>query len=460
MSWIRGLSIRTRITVGTLVVALLVSAVAGLLLRLNVQSIVHATTVQLLEGDSAPFEAAIRRDSSSPQVTAGEGQLVALVDPTGHITQANLPDSLSDRIAQLERFGDDPHQVSTKATDYLMLREAVKTSAGRWQIIVARSLEPGKLVIDRLGITLLVGALVLFLVFGVASWLLSGFALRPVSRMRREAERLARDSSFGSLPVGPARDELAELATTLNALIDRNREVLEREHQMLSDASHELRTPLAVLIAQLDEAVRAATNAAEQETLVLGARVTARRLSHLATNLLELSQLEAGATTVSSTWPELVRELSRSIDTARVLAEPQGIGVDFDVADALAASVFPVSAVNFGRVVDNLLANAVAASGGSGVVHVDLATDDDGLTLSVRDHGPGMPESFIAIAFDRFTRPDVARERTTGGSGLGLAIIAAIVSAAGGTCAITNDSPGLSVSVSIPYQRGRSASSE
>lgn len=460
MSWIRGLSIRTRITLGTLMVAIVVSVVASLLLQANVRSIVHATTDQLLEGDSAPFEAAIRRDPSSPQVTAGERQLVALVMPNGRTSLSNLPDRLESRLPKLLTIGEKPREVSIGATTYLVRREAVQTTSGKWQIVVARSLEPANLVMNQLGVTLIIGALVLFLIFGVASWALSGIALRPVSRMRVEAERLAKNGSFGLLPVGPARDELADLASTLNSLIERNRQTLERERQLLSDASHELRTPLAVLIAQLDEATSPLAGTAEQGSLVAGARTTALRLSHLAINLLELSRLEAGPGSTTSTWSELARELSTSIDTARVLAEPQGIGVDFEISDAPANATFKLSGVSFGRVVDNLLSNAVAASPSTETVHVDLSADADGLILTVRDHGPGMPEDFIPIAFDRFTRPDIARERTTGGGGLGLAIVAAIVSAANGEIALNNTPPGLTVAVSIPYQRMRSTSSD
>jgi signal transduction histidine kinase len=450
--WIRGLSIRTRITLGTLAIALVVSAVAGLLLQLRVEAIVHETTVQLLDDDSAPFEAAIRKSPVDPQLEAGEGQLVAVVDPSGKTALSNLPDSLQDIYTKLKQFHRSPRAVSNDGKQYLVTNERVRTDAGKWNVIVARSLEPGDLVVNQLRLTLLTGALALFLVFGIASWILSGAALRPVSRMRRQAELLDREGrpSGESLPVGPARDELAALAATLNDFLARNRQTMDRERQMISDASHELRTPLAILSAQLDEAVSDARDENDVRRPVERAQATARRLSRLATNLLELSQLEAGTGSSTSPWSELSLETAAAIDRARTLGQPRRVLVDFEISEANPDSAYPVAAPTFGRLIDNLLANAIIASPERSTVRLDLSETANGLALVVTDEGPGMPDAFMPIAFDRFTRPDDARQRNGGGSGLGLAIVAAIVTASRGAIALRNTLPGLEVSVQIP----------
>ena len=452
MKWIRGLSIRTRITLGTLVVALLLSAVASLLLELDVENIVRQTTVQLIEGDLSPLEAAIRADPENPQLSRGEGQLVAVLRPDGTVVKSNLPDSLRDEYPRLKRLHQRPTEISHDGRQYLVSNEGVRTDDGTWRIIVARSLEPGNLVLGRLRLTLLVGAVVLFLIFGAASWILSGAALRPVTRMRKQAELVGRDPKLSgeSLPVGPARDELAALATTLNDLLDRNRKTAIRERQMISDASHELRTPLAILVAQLDEAVSGAGRGEDVVAKVDQAQATARRLSGLATNLLELSQLEARGAMRRSTWSELTLETAASIDRARLLAEPHHVVVDFEVADDGGDSEWRIDATNFGRLIDNLLTNAIRASPERGSVMLHLDRVSAGLQLVVTDGGPGLPEAFIPIAFDRFTRPDDARTRRSGGSGLGLAIVAAIVSTSGGEVELQNIDPGLRVVVTLP----------
>jgi two-component system OmpR family sensor kinase len=449
--WLDGLSIRWRITAGTLVVAVVVAGVAGLLLRFEVATIIRNSTVQLLHTDTAPLEARIKATPTDPDIRAGEGQLVAIVEPSGTVVTSNLPDRLSDRVATLLRLrGGDPTQEGTDGAGYLVLTERVNTTHGQWRIVVARSLAPGQLVLNSLGLTFVIGALVLVATFGVTSWLLSGLSLRPVSRMRLEAERLGGEASQGSLPVGPARDELAALATTLNEFLDRTRASVDRERQMIADASHELRTPLAVLMAQLDEAVRSARDDGPEKKLIQNVSVTARRLTTLTTNLLELSKLDAGQSTASASWDELVRELSESTDRARMLGQARSVPVDFEIGTADGDERYPVGAASFGRLVDNLFANAISASDAGATVQARLARDASGIVLEVADNGVGMPEDFIDIAFDRFTRPDAARPATAGGSGLGLAIVAAIVASAHGSVSIENRYPGVCVTARFP----------
>jgi signal transduction histidine kinase len=449
-SWTDGVTIRTRITAGTLAVALVVSAIAAVLLYADVSSIVHDSTVQLLHNDLAPLQAAIGRSPTDPDIRAGQDQLAALINPSGHVVVSNLPDSLEDRLHELRRLPGAPRQIGSGRDAYLVDVESIPTADGSWKAIVARSLRPGSLVLQQLGATLSIGALVLFASLGAASWVLSGAALRPVSRMRREAQRLGSADATGTLPVGRARDELAALAVTLNDFLDRNRQSVERERQMVSDASHELRTPLAVLVAQLDEAARVKGDRAAQVRAITGAAQTAARLSRLTTNLLELSQLDANNQESASTWSELSHELSQSIDRARIVAHPRSVVVDFEVGDGDDSREFGVSATNFGRLADNLLANSIAASPENGSVTASMTMAASGLQLVVQDEGPGMPEAFIPIAFDRFSRPDEARPAYDGGSGLGLAIVAAIVARARGRVELTNLTPGLRVTVILP----------
>jgi two-component system, OmpR family, sensor kinase len=449
-NWVNGFTIRARITAGTLAIGLVVSAIAGLILYADVASIIHSSTIELLQNDLAALEVAVKRAPTDPDTRAGEGQLAALISPAGKAVDSNLPDSLKDRLDQLSRLPRGAHSIGSASHRYLVMTEAIPSPDGVWTAIVARSRQPGDLVLGRLGTTLLVGTLALFVSFGFASWILSGAALRPVSRMRREAERLGGLGTTGMLPVGTARDELAALAVTLNEFLDRNRQSIDRERQMVSDASHELRTPLAVLIAQLDEASRIGGSRTEQLRALANASETAGRLSRLTTNLLELSKLDAAGLASDSAWSELANELARSTDRARILAQSKTIEVDFEVADSDGAGRFDVSAANFGRLIDNLLMNSIAASPEDGVVHTTMSMAGSNLRLAVVDGGTGVPENFIPIAFDRFSRASVVRSTHDSGSGLGLAIVAAIVRQAHGSIEMRNQRPGLVVQITIP----------
>jgi len=220
---------------------------------------------------------------------------------------------------------------------------------------------------------------------------------------------------------------------------------------MVSDAAHELRTPLAALTTQLELAHGDAGDADALATHLRGAEASVERLSSLATNLLELNRLEADAGHVGQAHTsELVTELMGGIDRARMLALPRStqIGFELEVGDGeLGYGMDPQA---FGRVADNLLANAVAAVGAGGSVDAELSQDAAGITLAIVDDGPGMPESFLAQAFERFSRPDRGRTTAAGGSGLGLALVHALVTAAGGTVALRNRHPGFEVVVRLP----------
>ena len=124
--------------------------------------------------------------------------------------------------------------------------------------------------------------------------------------------------------------------------------------------------------------------------------------------------------------------------------------VGFELRNTDRDKPYGVDPQSFGRIAENLLANAVAAIPLRGSVTATLEQTPSDLILTVADTGPGMDEEFIPRAFERFTRPDDSRTATTGGSGLGLALVRAIATAAGGTATLANSHPGLTVTVTLP----------
>jgi signal transduction histidine kinase len=146
----------------------------------------------------------------------------------------------------------------------------------------------------------------------------------------------------------------------------------------------------------------------------------------------------------------LVTELMASVDRARMLGLSRAVEVGFTVESRDDLARFALGTDGFSRLLDNLLSNSISAVGGGGAVFVTFLQTGDELILTVRDDGPGMPESFISQAFDRFSRPDDSRTSSTGGSGLGLALVAAIAKDANGRVELANVRPGLLVTVTIP----------
>ncbi|HEY8281119.1 MAG TPA: HAMP domain-containing sensor histidine kinase, partial [Leifsonia sp.] len=209
---------------------------------------------------------------------------------------------------------------------------------------------------------------------------------------------------------------------------------------------------------------------------------TALRLGQLANNLLELSRIEAGPSRGRIDWRTMTDELADAIDRARLIAassddEGAPISIDFDYSPRRIRSTARVglSPTDFGRILDNLLGNAITAIAGARAdrtrvharpgtgpdaeppdectVSAELVADGGTVTLTVADSGPGMPEAFIPVALDRFTRADGARTGHSGG-GLGLAIVQALAGSAGGTVTLENrPEGGLLVTVRLPLSQ-------
>ncbi|WP_349898120.1 sensor histidine kinase [Parafrigoribacterium soli] len=450
MTLLSRLSIRWRITLGSLLIAAVFFGGAGAVFRLQVDSILHRTASTLLANDAEQFENSLLKNGGAAVDEPGRGQLVAVVSPTGVVEVDTLPRMLAVRLDSLLNFDTTVHTIEGKDDSYLVRNAAVKTKVGTWHVVTARNQEAFTILLDQLSIALLVAAGLLLVGFGVASWLLTAAALRPVTRMRRQAEVLSARGSTEPLATGPARDELSALATTLNEFILQLRLAAERERQMVSDASHELRTPIAILKTQLELAHLAAGDAVALEAEISAAEHSVERLARLANGLLELSQVQAGSPDVASPFETLAAELASSVDRARLLAASTNITVDFEITGDVEPLDYPLATENFGRLVRNLTANAITALGELGSVRVGLSQSGTALVLTVSDDGPGMPPDFIPAAFDRFSRPDEARNAEAGG-GLGLAIVHSIVTAAGGTVVLENQAAGgLRVTVTVP----------
>ncbi|MBH0025121.1 cell wall metabolism sensor histidine kinase WalK [Salinibacterium sp. SWN248] len=458
------LSIRARITLGSVAAATILLLVALVVVRIAVQDILTEADRSLATSDLTPFVADITANPDESVDDPGTGVLVYITDPNADVQVNTLPRGITKEVTRtdpsdtsivVQDDGSDHADDEGKATDdddapsFVVAGRTLTTDAGTWQLWAARSTAASQLALHGLDRILIVAGVVLLLGFGLASWGLASAALRPVNAMRRKAEQLSGDTDT-ALPVGGADDELAALATTLNAFLARLRASTDREKQMVSDAAHELRTPLAALTTQLELAHADFGNAEALAVQVTAAEASVDRLTSLATNLLELSRIETEASTATASAGQLVDEFTGSIDRARLLGMAKAARVDFTCSAVDEDARFRIGAQSFGRLVDNLLSNAIAAISTGGGILAALSIEVDGLHLEVTDDGPGMPEQFLPIAFDRFSRPDVSRTGATGGSGLGLALVQAIATAAGGSATVDNTGDGLRATVLIP----------
>lgn len=280
-----------------------------------------------------------------------------------------------------------------------------------------------------------------------AVWALAGVALRPVERLRAEAQALAFGIDGRRLPVPATNDEIQDLAETLNAMLERLEQALERERRFVDDASHELRTPLAVLKTQLELALRKARTADELTDAVRSATEEVASLATLAENLLILARADRGMLPTRRTRVD-VTELAEHVcagfepraDELGITLRAEGLGPVWSNADPLLLR----------QALSNLIQNALTHTPRGGEVTVTARTQAGEVRLVVDDSGPGFDAELLPQAFDPFTQADGARSRSSG-TGLGLAIVRAIAQAHGGWVTATNrDGEGASVAIGIP----------
>jgi two-component system, OmpR family, sensor kinase len=442
------LSIRARITGGSLLIAIVVAVVAGIIIDSQVERIVHEGTVAVLESDSEPYVVALRDQPGSDFDAPGPSQHVAVVAPDGTTSLDTLPKGLREQRSELVT-DRAPSTETVDGTTYVVLSRTVEVDGEDWHVIAARNATEESTVLGQMRL-LVIGGLALVLVgVGVSAWWLTTASLAPVGRMRRSAEQLSAAPSGELLPVGPPEDEIAQLARTLNELIARLRAASQRERQLVSDASHELRTPLAILSARLQLAAAEGSTPDDVRADLAGARRDVARLSSLVASLLDLSAIEAGdRPAATATARDLEREAVEASDRARFRLTGTEVDVRYDgLGEAVGATTFGIDAEDFGRLIDNLTGNAMQAMGASGALGIRLERTPGGVRLTVSDTGGGLDPEFAPHAFERFSRSDASRS-TGSGVGLGLAITDAIVRHAGGTVRLDN-SPGVGLAVIV-----------
>jgi two-component system sensor histidine kinase CpxA len=291
---------------------------------------------------------------------------------------------------------------------------------------------------------------VALLVSGLICYLLTRYLTAPILRLRAASQQLASGdlSTRAAARLESRHDELGDLVRDFNAMASRIEELVSRQRQLISDVSHELRSPLARLFVALDlgRERKGSDPAFDQMEKDIGL------LNEMIGRLLAVARLDSSAPQVamsSVNLTEIVSQIVRDADFESrercghlVLTAHDQIFVQGD-AKLLKSAI------------ENLVRNAIAYTDPATSIEVRLQSERRSsasfVRLTVRDYGPGVPESELVKIFQPFYRVSDARDRQSGGAGLGLAIAERVIRVHGGTIRAENVAPrGLQVEILLP----------
>jgi two-component system sensor histidine kinase CpxA len=290
----------------------------------------------------------------------------------------------------------------------------------------------------------------LALVVGGLSLWLARYLSAPVGSLRRATQDLSAGdlSARVGVPVNRRRDEIGELARDFDAMAARIEGLVGSQRRLLRDVSHELRSPLARLTVALQLA-RDREGARAAEALDRIERETGR-LDDLIGQLLLLERLEARVPDAEPADLDLRELLNEVVDDASFEAAATNREV---ILDAPSPCRICGHIALLRSALDNVLRNGVRHTADGTAVEVILGCREKDVVVTIRDHGPGVPEEHLDSVFEPFARVADARERSTGGVGLGLAIARRAVEVHGGIVTAHNHPDGgLEVSLALPIR--------
>ena len=253
-----------------------------------------------------------------------------------------------------------------------------------------------------------------------AGFLVARAALRPVRRLSDTAEHVRTTQDLSRRIDATGKDELGQLATTFNAMLESLDEAAKRQRQLVQDASHELRTPLTSLRTNIEVLATSDELPADERTQLLGDVV--EQLTEMTALIGELTELARGEEQ-RPPFEDVRLDLVAEDAIRRTSRNHPDVPIDADLAPTTAVGM----PATLERAFANLLDNAAKWSPAGAHVEVQLRDGE----LVVRDHGPGIAEDDLPHVFERFYRATAARGMP--GSGLGLAIVRQVAEAHGGT---------------------------
>jgi signal transduction histidine kinase len=274
----------------------------------------------------------------------------------------------------------------------------------------------------------------------LGGWFFSGSALNPIKHIVAKARSINPSNLAERLPVPSVDDEVRQLSSTLNDLLERIQKAFDSQERFIADVSHEMKTPLAILRGELD-LVKEKSDSPEVKSYLDSAEQEIAQISELVQNLLLLARVDAGVSCLSQSAvriDEMVLDTTASVEP---LAKSAGkrISINF-VENSDKSGQFLVKGDSglLQCLTKNLIENAIKYSNCEDIIDLEVVDEESSVILFVKDKGRGIPDTEKLRIFERFYRGESVRGETRG-SGLGLHLAERIADIHGGHISVDSE---------------------
>lgn len=444
--------VRWRTTVAATLTVAVFLAVAALVFTVAQRQQLQSSITEAARDQASDIAEQVTQDGAGADLATGAGDqsLVQIVDAAGNVLAASPSVEGEPPVVDAR---PKPGAISTahsralpigEGEEFVVVARGVLGPDGPVVVLVAESLELVGQSTVIVATLLLIGYPVVLLGVALTSYWLAGRALAPVEAIRTRVARVQGTSELDArVPVPEGDDEIARLAVTMNAMLERLEAGSDRQRRFVGDASHELRSPLATIRAAHEIAALHPDsrdwNATSRDVLA-----ELDRLDHLVADLLLLARVDEhglGHRTVDVDLEDLIKDEANRLRKLRKLT----------VSVAAPPVRIQGDPVQLARALRNLADNAARHANG----HVTLRLQALGgrVQIEIEDDGPGIPEADRERVFERFVRLDESRTRASGGTGLGLAIAREISAAHGGSLQVETGVRGARFVLVLPHER-------
>ncbi len=296
-----------------------------------------------------------------------------------------------------------------------------QNSTKKGYLLVAMSLEDAKMVLHNLSKILIFSYPLILLVLFIIARLIAGRSIKPINSIIRTSNIITTDNLKSRIPLPQNRDELYTLSQTINNLLDRIENAVQREKQFTSDASHELRTPLTVLKGTLEVLIRKPRTQLEYEDKINFGISEVNRLNNLVDQLLLLARFENQIQSVkiekiyvNALILDVLTRYSLKMNVKKISVDHAFSKEYYVESDAYLLSI----------IISNIISNAIKYSNNHSSISIILSQNETATVCTISDSGIGIPKEDLDKIRIPFFRSKPTHHPDIKGSGLGLSIVA------------------------------------